>query len=193
MLRRLFILFAAMAALAGCSSNMKPEDFAGTTPKLALEEYFLGKTRAYGIVEDRSGKVIRQFVADIDGTWDGKVLTLTEDFVWSDGEIQQRIWTLTKLDDHRWEGTAGDVIGKSTGAVYGNAFNMQYYMDLKTESRNWKVHFDDWMFLQADGVLLNRAVMSKWGFDLATITISFRRLDGKAAGQQAAAVTQAAE
>ncbi|MFM2042003.1 MAG: hypothetical protein RLY86_579 [Pseudomonadota bacterium] len=175
MLRRLLFALAALAALTGCS-NMKPEQFAGTEPALKLEEYFLGHTRAYGIVEDRFGNLRRSFVAEIQGSWDGTVLTLVEDFDWSDGEKQQRIWKLTRLDEHRWEGTAGDVIGKSAGVVYGNAFNMQYYLDLQLDGRRLKVHFDDWMWLQRDGVLINRAVMSKWGFDLATITISFRRL-----------------
>ena len=46
-------------------------------PDLILEQYFLGKTFASGIFEDRFGNVRRQFTVDIDGTWDGKTLTLT--------------------------------------------------------------------------------------------------------------------
>ena len=191
MLRRLLFALAALAALTGCS-NMKPEQFAGTEPALKLEEYFLGHTRAYGIVEDRFGNLRRSFVAEIQGTWDGTVLTLVEDFDWSDGEKQQRIWTLTKLDENRWEGRAGDVEGVSKGVVFGNAFNMQYILNLKMGDGTWKVKFDDWMFLMQDGILLNRAVMSKWGFDLATITISFRRLEESAAQSATPAQTAAA-
>lgn len=174
MLRRLLILVAAVAALAGCSS-MKPEDFANTTPKLVLEEYFQGRTRAYGLVEDRFGNVTRQFVADIQGTWDGTTLTLVEDFVWNDGEVEQRIWKLTKQGEHGWRGETPDAIGPSRGKLYGNAFFMEYDFNLKYGNGRTKVHFDDWMFLQPDGVLLNRAEISKFGIHLATVTIAFRK------------------
>jgi len=174
MLFRLALVLASFALLTGCSS-MKPEQFADTGPRFILEEYFQGQSRAYGIVQDWSGDVRRQFVADISGTWDGGTLTLVEDFVWSDGEVEQRIWTLRKLDDHTWEGTAGGVIGTATGKQYGNAFNLRYDFDLKLGSRTIRVHFDDWMFLQPDGVVLNRASMRKFGIELATITISFKK------------------
>ena len=69
--------------LVGCSS-MKPEDFAGKEPKLVLEDYFLGQTKAWGIFEDRFGRLRRSFVVDITGTWDEEkqLLTLKEDFVY---------------------------------------------------------------------------------------------------------------
>ncbi|MFC7333499.1 DUF3833 domain-containing protein [Rhodocista pekingensis] len=192
MLRRLLLLAATVAALAGCS-NMKPEQFAGTEPALHLEEFFQGRSRAYGLVEDRFGNVRRQFVVDIEGRWDGKVLTLTEDFVWNDGETERRVWELTKLDEHTWEGRTADAIGVATGRLFGQAYNMNYDFNLKMGERRMKVHFDDWMFLQPDGVLLNRATMSKFGIDLATITIAFRKEGAAAALPQPAPAERAAE
>lgn len=181
MVRRFLLLVAALAALGGCSS-MKPEDFANAEPKLILEEYFQGKSRAYGFVENFSGKVIRQFVVDIEGRWDGKTLTLIEDFVWNDGEVEQRIWELTKVDAHTWEGRTADAIGVATGKLYGNAFNLRYDFNLKTGNGRTKVSFDDWMFLQPDGVLLNRAQIRKFGLTVAEVTISFKR-EPEAVGQ----------
>ncbi len=35
--------------------------------------------------------------------------------------------------------------------------------------------FDDWMFLQPDGILINRAKVRKWGFELGSVTLFFRR------------------
>lgn len=174
MLRRLLLIVAAVATLSGCG-GMKPEQFANQQPKLALEEYFQGHTRAYGIVEDRFGNVRRQFTVDIKGDWNGRTLTLTEDFVWNDGEIEQRIWTLTPQGDGRWQGTTPDAIGPATGILSGNAYNMVYDFNLKMDGRRLKVRFDDWMFLMPDGVLLNRATMSKFGIHLATVTIAFKK------------------
>jgi hypothetical protein len=37
------------------------------------------------------------------------------------------------------------------------------------------VSMDDWMFLMNDRVMLNKARMSKWGFHLGDVTLSFTR------------------
>ncbi|NIA72112.1 DUF3833 domain-containing protein [Pelagibius litoralis] len=169
--------FAAILLLftAGCSS-MTPEQFDGREPRLLIEDYLAGETRAWGLFVDRFGNLRREFVVDITGTWDGKTLTLVEDFVYSDGEEQQRIWTINKLDDHRYEGTAADVIGTAEGVSYGNALNWRYTLALKVGDSIWNVHFDDWMFLQPDDVLMNRARVSKFGFDIGEVTIFFQKV-----------------
>ena len=140
------VLGLASVGLWGCST-MKPEDFADRTPSFALEEYFDGDTRAWGIFEDRFGRLRREFVVDITGQWQPELQTLTldESFRYSDGERDRRVWTLRKVDDHAWEGTAADVIGKSDARVYGNALNMTYTLALKVGERTWNVRFDDWM------------------------------------------------
>lgn len=175
-MKRISLLFAIAATLVinGCSS-MKPQDFKGQEPRLVLEEYFAGTTQAWGIFEDRFGNLRRQFTVDITGDWNGETLTLTEDFLYSDGETEQRIWRIRKIDDHRYEGRAGDVIGTADGSVYGNALNWSYDMMLPVGDNTWKVAFDDWMFLQPGGVLINRAKVSKWGILLGEVTLSFSK------------------
>lgn len=37
----------------------------------------------------------------------------------------------------------------------------------------YNVDFDDWMFLMDERVMLNRSVMSKWGFRLGELSLSF--------------------
>ena len=100
-------------------------------PDLILEQYFLGKTVASGIFEDRFGNVRRQFTVDIDGTWDGKTLTLTEDFIFGDGETETRVWSIEKVAPASYVGTADDVIGLAKGIVSGNTLNWKYDMRLK--------------------------------------------------------------
>ena len=162
---------------------MKPSDFANSKPKFLLEEYFAGKTRAWGLFEDRFGTVRRQFVVEINGAWDGEILTLDEHFNWSDGEKSFRQWRIKKIADGRYEGRADDVIGVATGTAEGNALNWSYILDLETgENKTMKVKLDDWMFLQPGGVLLNRARMSKFGIELGQVTISFTKFEGSQAG-----------
>ena len=48
----------------------------------------------------RKGKVTRQFKADMFGSFEGDILTLKEDFYWTDGEKQNRIWKIKKIDQN---------------------------------------------------------------------------------------------
>ena len=161
---------------------MTSDDFTDKSPKFVLERYFHGKTRAWGLFEDRFGNVRRQFVVDINGNWDGTVLTLDEDFLFDDGEKDFRQWRIKKLKDGTYEGRADDVIGTAKGVASGNALHWSYILDLKRDGgSSIKVKLDDWMFLQSGGVLLNRARMSKFGIELGQITISFKRIEDEAA------------
>jgi hypothetical protein len=179
MFRRSLTIALAALTLAACSS-MQPRDFQETEPRLKLEEYFAGKTKAYGLFQDRAGDVRRQFVVEIDGDWDPetKTLTLDERFRYKDGETDRRVWEVTKTGPHSYEGTAGDVPGTATGSAYGNAFNWTYQVDLEVGDSSYRVTFDDWMFLQEDGVLLNVAEVTKWGIHVGTVTLAFRQVDG---------------
>ncbi len=154
---------------------MKISDFENTTPKFDLFNYFEGQTMAYGIFEDRFGNVKRQFRVEIIGTIKDEKLILDEQFYFDDGERDERIWTIQKDENGDYVGYADDVIGMAKGVVAGNALNWRYDLDLKVGDSNLRVHFDDWMFLQEGDVLINRATVTKWGFDVGQVSIFFVR------------------
>ena len=81
-------LIISLFLITSCSNNsaMKPEDFKNKEPRLIIEEYLSGNVKAWGVLQNRSGKVIRQFSADLNGSWNGKQLILKEKFNWDDGE-----------------------------------------------------------------------------------------------------------
>lgn len=169
------ILSTCLAVMLAACGGMRAQDFEGASPRLVLEDYFAGRTMAYGIFEDRFGDLRRQFVVTIDGTWQDDTLTLDEDFRYKDGETARRVWTIRKLDAHTYEGAASDVIGTATGKSYGNVFNWSYGIDLPVGDDTWRVRFDDWMYLMDDGILLNWAHVTKWGIEIGTVTIVFRK------------------
>ena len=94
-------------------------------------------------------------------------------FNWDDGEIQDREWTINKIDEHNYEGTAGDVVGKAKGFSYGPAFKFEYVLLVPVKGRELKITFDDWIFKQDDRVAINRATMTKFGFKVAELTVVF--------------------
>lgn len=154
---------------------MNIQDYENTTPELKIENYFQGETKAWGIFQDRFGKVRRKFTVDIDGTWDenNQKLTLIEDFIYDDGETEQRIWTITKTDENIYTGSADGVVGKASGESEGNAFNFKYTFDLPVNGKAMRVTFDDWMYLQDNNVLFNKAIIKKWGIRLGDVYIFF--------------------
>ena len=175
-MRTFGIALSSLLLLNACS-NMTIEEFQDTGPDLALEEYFSGHTRAWGLFEDRLGNVRREFTVDIQGDWDGEILVLTEDFLYNDGEREQRVWELRKTGPDTYTGSTENAVGEATGRSAGNAFNWQYDFNLQVGDGIWKVHFDDWMFLQPNGVLLNKATVSRWGIKIGTVFLSFQKSD----------------
>ena len=155
---------------------MRVEDFAGTSPPFRPEEYFQGRTRAWGFFQDRFGNIKRQFVVDIEGSVQNGALTLEESFAYADGEKATRVWRIRPLGDGEYEGTAGDVVGTARGKVAGNAMRWAYDMDLPIQGSTWRVHFDDWMLQQDQEVMLNKSTVSKYGIELGEVFIFFRRL-----------------
>ena len=174
--RDLMVGGAATAALAltGCASPAV-SDYAGERPALDLRRYFDGTLDAYGIFTDRSGQVVRRFTVVMQCRWDGDTGVLDEAFTYADGEKQRRVWRLTHLGEGRYEGRADDVVGVARGQTSGNAFRWNYTLALPVDGRVWNVGFDDWMYLMDDRVMLNKAVMSKFGIRLGEITLSFVR------------------
>ena len=172
---KFFLLIVSLLFITSCSGkqSMKPEDFKDKQPRLIIEDYMSGSVKAWGILQNRSGKVTRQFSADLNGKWDGKQLILDEKFNWSDGEVQTRQWKINKIDNHNYEGTAGDVVGTAKAYSQGPAFKFEYVLLVPVKGREIKITFDDWIFMQDEKVAINRAKMTKFGIKVAELTVMF--------------------
>ena len=157
------------------NDSMKPEDFKNTEPEIKIEKYFEGQVKAWGILQDRKGRVTRQFEANMIGKFENNILTLEEDFFWKDGETQRRVWKIKKIDEHNYIGTAPDVIGEAKGASYGSAFKFEYNLMIPFKGKNIKIRFDDWIFKQDEKVAINRATLTKFGFKVGELTVFFEK------------------
>ena len=169
---RFLSLFILILLLNGCS-EMKPEDYKNTKPIIKIEEYFKGNVKAWGMLQGRSGEVKRQFVADMTGKFDGQNLILDETFIWNDGEKQERRWTIKKVGDNRYEGTAPDVVGVAKGVSFGSAFKFEYQLLTPYKGKKIKIRFDDWIFKQDEKTAINKATLTKFGFKVGELTVFF--------------------
>ena len=157
------------------NDSMKPEDFKNTEPEIKIEKYFEGQVKAWGILQDRKGRVTRQFEANMIGKFENNILTLEEDFFWKDGETQRRVWKIKKIDEHNYIGTAPDVVGEAKGVSYGSAFKFEYNLMIPFKGKNIKIRFDDWIFKQDEKVAINRAILTKFGFKVGELTVFFEK------------------
>ncbi len=171
----ILVIFFSMYKTYLNNENMKPEDFKNTEPVIKIEKYFEGEVEAWGILQNRKGKVTRQFKANMSGKFENNILTLEEDFYWKDGEKQKRIWKIEKIDEHNYLGTAPDVIGKAKGLSYGSAFKFEYDLMVPFKGKNIKISFDDWIFKQNDKIAINRATLTKFGFKVGELTVVFQK------------------
>jgi hypothetical protein len=169
-------LVVCISVLAGCAGP-QISDYAAEKPVLDMRQYFNGTVDAYGVFTDRSGKVVRRFTVVMTCNWQGppgaETGVLDEAFTYSDGSTDRRVWTLKRTPDGKYTGTAADVVGQALGEEQGNTFRWGYTLKLPVDSRVIEVQFDDWMYLMNEKVMLNKAVMSKFGFKLGEVTLSF--------------------
>ncbi len=182
MISRLTLAIACALVLSGCSS-VSVEHYKDQRPILDLQTFLSGPLEAWGMFQKRDGTVVKRFHVAMVGRWKGDTGTLTENFTYADGTTSQRVWTLTRVDRHRYTGTAPDVEGTARGAAYGNAFNWHYTLVLPVDGDVYHVSMNDWMYLVDDHTLLNRATMTKFGFEVGQVTLFFRKPDGQGGGK----------
>lgn len=183
MIRRfaLAMTLATTFLVSGCSS-MKLDQFQGTTPAFDLTGYFAGKTWAHGIFEGRGGEIKRQFRVEIDGYWEDEEFVLDEDFVYDDGETDQRTWRITPTGEGEYVGRAGDIVGTAQGREVGQALNWRYVLRLPYNDSTIDVTFDDWMIRRSENVVINRATVSKFGIRVGEVTLFFTKSDPDGSG-----------
>ena len=150
--------------------------FAASSPAhsadLRLEDFFKGKTYAYGSFGAITG-LHRSFRVDLTGHVRGKVLTLREDFRYDDGERDTKTWIFTRTGPNTYSGTREDVLGETTVRLSGNTARFTYRVDLNPGGKPNIVRFHDKLVLRDDGTLRNTALVTKFGLPIARVRVNF--------------------
>jgi hypothetical protein len=164
----------ALLLLSACSVNI--HDYEATVPRLDLRSFLQGDLRAYGMLQDRSGRMTRRFTATLQGNWEGENGTLVEHFVFDDGEEQDRTWKLQHLGNGRYSGTAGDVVGTAEGDIAGSVFQWNYKLEVPWQQDSIVVTLDDWLYLLDERHLINKTRLTKFGFRVGELTLLIEKL-----------------
>ena len=168
-------IFLFCFLLLSCSSQ-NLDQYSTTSPALDLKEFFNGELVAYGMLQNRSGVMTRRFTATIDASWQGDQGTLVEEFLFDDGEIQYRTWTLTDLGNNNYQGVASDVVGEAAGSIVGSVFQWQYQLDVPYGDDSIVLSLDDWLYLIDENHLINKTKLTKFGFRVGELTLVIEKV-----------------
>ncbi len=170
------LILMTLASIFGCSSAIDPKIYAKNSPKFDIRSYLSGPLEAQGILQNRSGEVIKTFTVKMTGSWKGNDGILKEDFIFSDGKTDQRTWDIKVLDDNNFTAKAHDTIGIAKGQQYGNAMKMDYVLKIDVDGKKYDISLIDWIYLVDEKTAINVSKMTKFGFRVGTLTISFKKI-----------------
>ena len=156
-------------------------------PRFELTTFLDGHACAWGMVEDRFGRVRRSFSVEMRGGWHDGVFMLDETFTFDDGEIDHRVWRVVPGRHGRFTATSKDCVGVAQGVCTADLIRMSYKFRLRVNSRELVVDFDDRIHRMKDGLAMNRATMRKWGVKVGELFIVFSRKAGQQRDTAAAA------
>ena len=170
-----FAMLAAAGLLALTACATRPP-----TPKAAAAPFDLvrdlgGATTARGEFSTIFG-ARRGFNATLEGRLEGQTFVLTEQFAFDDGEKDVKTWRLTPAGPGRWTGTREDVVGTAVGYIDGNAFRLEYLVDIKRKNgKSTRVRFRDVLVRTSSGIVLNKAIVSYFGAPIGKVELTISR------------------
>lgn len=159
----------AMSVLTACASP--PEAPTAAPSALVLEEFFAGRTVGRGVFVNSWTGARRDFDVTIEGNWDGRTLTLVEDFAYADGERDRKTWSFERQAPGVYTGRREDVVGTARVWTEGNAVRLEYTVKLG----GWTVDFADVLALEAPDGVVNKATVGKWLLRVGRVELHLRR------------------
>lgn len=151
-----------------------PQDYQGHGPVFDLKQHLNGQMTCEGVIFGPLGRVTSSFVADFDITWRGNNGVMREHFHYNDGSEQTRQWQITLAPDGAFRLEAADVPGQGQGVQAGGAVQMRYPIRLPEGSGGHVLQAVDWMYLTADGSIINRSQFRKFGIKVAELVATIR-------------------
>jgi Protein of unknown function (DUF3833) len=173
--RRIALVGAAALVLSACAGPPAIPPSPGA-PDITLEGFFQGRTVGRGSFSAPIAGVKRDLTVVTRGRWDGRTLTLREDFQFADGEKDVKTWRFTRISPGVYEGVREDVVGKADVRQVGNTIQLRYTADVRGKDGSvTRLDFADTIAPLDRRSVLNEAVVSKFGVPIGKISLVFAR------------------
>lgn len=142
---------------------------------LFLPGYFQGRTQAYGFFETPFGRIKKLFQADISGQWENETFVMNESFSFDDGTKDTRSWELTPLEAGSFRAYCPEMKAPVIGYHDQRMAHLSYQISLPVGRFKLTVKYKDLFVLMNQGLLFNRALVSKWGLPVGRVSIVFAK------------------
>jgi hypothetical protein len=169
--RRFILLGASALALFGCASApIAPTE---PTRPVTLVSAFQGRRTGTGQFRVWVTGDERRFSAELNGRVTGvegmRTLTVTEDFVYDDGQKDRLTWVFRETGPGRWSGKREDTVGEATVIEENGQIRLTYTADFKSLTDTTRLGFSDLIYAQPDGTLVNDGIVSRAGIPVAAV------------------------
>lgn len=173
--RRTFLL-AAPIFLAGCATA--PPSPQSPTRPITLIDAFQGRTVGRGLFSVPLAGVERGFDARLHGTvrtvQGVETLTVIEDFFFDDGETDRLTWVFARTGPGTWTGVREDTVGSADVVETGDEVRLSYIADVVSRGETTRLGFADVIYRRPDGVVINEAVVTRFGLPVGTVSFELR-------------------
>ena len=174
--RRTFLSGATALGASAFTPALAQAGPRGAAPRLVLHEWFRGRTHAVGRFRNGFTGSERSLAVDLFGRWNGRRLSLFEDFFYADGERDQKTWFFERTGEGRYIGTRDDVVAPAEVTTPSpDTVRFGYTADLRLASGVTRLDFDDTLTLRPDGTVFNKAYVSRFFIPLGDVELVFRK------------------
>ena len=164
-----------MMLLCGCAAPLQPKAFASTTPAFDPITFWTGRTASWGVVENRDGAPAQIITTTTNAmAQDMGDLHMVQHVV-TGGKESVRDWHIRRLGNNRFEASASDMVGTTSGSPSGRTLHWTWVLATKPGHDLFNVRMEQWMYLADNGTLLVRSIVTKFGVRLAEISEQFVR------------------
>ena len=169
--RRSILIVASALALSGCASA--PASPTAPTRPVTLVSAFQGHRTGTGQFRVWVTGAERRFSAELNGRVTGvegkRTLTVTEDFVYDDGQKDRLTWVFRETGPGRWSGKREDTVGEATVIEEDGQIRLTYTADFKSLAGTTRLGFSDLIYAQPDGTIVNDGIVSRAGIPVAAV------------------------
>lgn len=100
---------------------------------------------------------------------------MVEDFLYDDGQEDRLTWVFDRIGPGRWEGRREDTAGTARVEEDGRLIRLSYLADFRSTGGVTRLGFADVIYRPAPDLVVNDAVVTRWGLPIGTVRFELRR------------------
>ena len=169
-----FFLIFAVLLLVSCN-DLSIDHHKNQTPELNFKDAFTGERVGYGFIENWRGEIVTTFTAKFVGVIEDSKLIISEKFLYSSGEEDERVVELDFADEHQYVATCEDFDGPAQGFEIGNAALFNYNLKLKEGKVISNVKANEQFVLLEDGTIFADSKLKKFGIKVGKVVMYIKK------------------